>query len=127
MDGKYVVPAVYDTEDFVFLDVYMRRMWAELRNLPFTPPVLAVYNKKTGETFGVNKIIDDLGGMKTFWPRLGICNGKMVDGIWPYELQEFINEEKEKGNTVSPLLLDLMKRVHEDDNPILIIAHLKTK
>lgn len=51
----------------------------------------------------------------------------MVDAIWPYELQEFINEEKEKGNTVSPLLLDLMKRVHEDDNPILIIAHLKTK
>ena len=105
----------------------MRRMWAELRNLPFTPPVLVFYNKKTGETFGVNKIIDDLGGMKTFWPRLGICNDKMVDAIWPYELQEFINEEKEKGNTVSPLLLDLMKRVHEDDNPILIIAHLKTK
>lgn len=127
MDGKYVVPVVYETDDFVFLDVYMRRMWAELRNLPFTPPVLAVYNKKTGETFGVNKIIDDLGGMKTFWPRLGICNNKMVDAIWPYKLQEFINEEKEKGNTVSPLLLDLMKRVHEDDNPILIIAHLKTK
>ena len=63
MDGKYVVPVVYETDDFVFLDVYMRRMWAELRNLPFTPPVLAVYNKKTGETFGVNKIIDDLGGM----------------------------------------------------------------
>lgn len=43
----------------------------ELRKLPETPPLTAIYNKRTGETFAVKQIIDDLGGMKTFFPSWG--------------------------------------------------------
>ena len=43
------------------------------------------------------------------------------------QLKEFIEEEQSAGRTVAPQILNLMKRVREDDNPILIIANLKTK
>ena len=39
-----------------------------MQKTPDKPPLLtAIYNKRTGETFAVKQIIDDLGGMKTFF------------------------------------------------------------
>ena len=75
----------------------------------------------------MKQIIDDLGGMKTFSPSWGAYNEKLLATIWPYKLKEFIEEEQSAGRTVAPQILNLMKRVREDDNPILIIANLKTK
>ncbi|EXZ98328.1 hypothetical protein M087_4140 [Bacteroides fragilis str. S23 R14] len=127
LDHKYMVSGVFETERFVFLLVYESMPFRELRKVPDTPPLIAIYNKRTGETFAVKQIIDDLGGMKAFFPSWGAYNEKLLATIWPYKLKEFIEEEQSAGRTVAPQILNLMKRVREDDNPILIIANLKTK
>ena len=109
----------------VFLSVYECMPFRELRKLPETPPLTAIYNKRTGETFAVKQVVDDLGGMKAFFPSWGAYNEKLLATIWPYKLKEFIEEEQSAGRTVAPQILNLMQRVREDDNPVLIIAHLK--
>ena len=125
LDHKYIVFGVFETECFVFLSVYECMPFRELRKLPETPPLTAIYNKRTGETFAVKQIIDDLGGMKTFSPSWGAYNEKLLATIWPYKLKEFIEEEQSAGRTVAPQIVNLMQHVREDDNPVLIIAHLK--
>ena len=127
LDHKYMVSGVFETERFVFLLVYESMPFRELRKVPDTPPLIAIYNKRTGETFAVKQVVDDLGGMKAFFPSWGAYNEKLLATIWPYKLKEFIEEEQSAGRTVVPQILNLMKRVREDDNPILIIANLKTK
>ena len=127
LDHKYMVSGVFETERFVFLLVYESMPFRELRKVPDTPPLIAIYNKRTGETFAVKQVVDDLGGMKAFFPSWGVYNEKLLATIWPYKLKEFIEEEQSAGRTVAPQILNLMKRVREDDNPILIIANLKTK
>ncbi len=125
LDHKYIVSGVFETEHFVFLSVYEYMAYWELRKLPKPPLLTAIYNKRTGETFAVKQIIDDLGGMKTFFPSWGACNEKLLATVWPYKLKEFIEEEQSAGRAVAPQILNLMQRVREDDNPVLIIAHLK--
>ena len=125
LDHKYIVSGVFETEHFVFLSVYEYMAYWELRKLPKPPLLTAIYNKRTGETFAVKQIIDDLGGMKTFFPSWGAYNEKLLATIWPYKLKEFIEEEQSAGRAVAPQILNLMQRVREDDNPVLIIAHLK--
>ena len=125
LDHKYIVSGVFETERFVFLSVYECMPFRELRKLPETPPLTAIYNKRTGETFAVKQVVDDLGGMKAFFPSWGAYNEKLLATIWPYKLKEFIEEEQSAGRTVAPQILNLMQRVREDDNPVLIIAHLK--
>ena len=127
LDHKYMVSGVFETERFVFLLVYESMPFRELRKVPDSPPLIAIYNKRTGETFAVKQVVDDLGGMKAFFPSWGAYNEKLLATIWPYKLKEFIEEEQSAGRTVAPQILNLMKRVREDDNPILIIANLKTK
>ena len=125
LDHKYMVSGVFETERFVFLSVYECMPFRELRKLPETPPLTAIYNKRTGETFAVKQFVDDLGGMKTFSPSWGACNEKLLATVWPYKLKEFIEEEQSAGRTVAPQIVNLMQHVREDDNPVLIIAHLK--
>ena len=127
LDHKYMVSGVFETERFVFLLVYESMPFRELRKVPDTPPLIAIYNKRTGETFAVKQVVDDLGGMKAFFPSWGAYNEKLLATIWPYKLKEFIEEEQSAGRAVAPQILNLMQRVREDDNPILIIANLKTK
>lgn len=49
----------------------------------------------------------------------------MITSIWPYELQEIIEEKHKKGESVDPRLETLARTLKPDDNPILILAHLK--
>ena len=93
----YSIRCFFETERFVFLSVYECMPFRELRKLPETPPLTAIYNKRTGETFAVKQIIDDLGGMKTFFPSWGAYNEKLLATIWPYKLKEFIEEEQSAG------------------------------
>ena len=125
LDHKYMVSGVFETERFVFLLVYESMPFRELRKVPDTPPLIAIYNKRTGETFAVKQVVDDLGGMKAFFPSWGAYNEKLLATIWPYKLKEFIEEEQSAGRTVAPQIVNLMQHVREDDNPVLIIAHLK--
>ena len=51
----------------------------------------------------------------------------MVSWIWPYELKDYIAQQKEKGEWVSERLVALADGLKEDDNPVLIMAYLKKK
>jgi hypothetical protein len=49
----------------------------------------------------------------------------MVMSIWPYKLEEIIREKQNSGLKVDERLLRLMQEVDIEDNPILVVAHLK--
>lgn len=49
----------------------------------------------------------------------------MVSSVWPFELKEYIQKKAEKGESVSNRLIALADSLNDEENPILIIAHLK--
>lgn len=125
-DNKIYVSSIHETERFLF--ILARKTlysWEVRKLLPPEPPFFICIDKSNGETVAAKKVIDDLGGMDTFLPNVGICNDKMVNVIWPYELEEFIKAKQEKGQKIDKRLLDLASRIDSEDNPILIYAHLK--
>ena len=92
------------------------------------PLLLAFLDKTNGNTFAISQhLTDDIDGGKPFELRLGVHNGAMVSWIWPYELKDYIAQQKEKGEWVSERLVALADGLKEDDNPVLIMAYLKKK
>ena len=49
----------------------------------------------------------------------------MVNSFWPYELKEKVDLLRQKGDTVNAKLLNLVDKVKDEDNPILVLVHLK--
>jgi len=88
---------------------------------------MALYDKQTGETVAIagDGLIDDIDNGMTFFPQYGICNNAMVSSVWPFELKEYIQKKAEKGESVSNRLIALADSLDDEENPILIIAHLK--
>ena len=88
---------------------------------------MALYDKQTGETVAIagDGLIDDIDNGMTFFPQYGICNNAMVSSVWPFELKEYIQKKAEKGESVSNRLIALADSLNDEENPILIIAHLK--
>ena len=101
--------------------------YAEIRKLTPPDPYIVYYDKNSGKITRVKGkgFVDDLLGMELFYPQLGIFNEKMISYIWPFELLEYIEECKEKGREVNSQLLALSKKIKPEDNPILILVHLK--
>ena len=87
--------------------------------------MIGIYSKKNGSVSVVRDIKDDLGMGGSFIPMCGACNEKLINIIWPYEIYEFIQDKKRQGQKIDEGIINLMSRVKDDDNPILIIAHLK--
>lgn len=127
LDHKYIVSSVYETNHSVFLRFSEMMAFRHFRNIPSQMPMIAIYDKKTGKTTAYIKIIDDLGGMDSFYPLRGIFEEKMLNVIWPGDLNDFIEKKRAEGKPVDQKLLDVMEKVDLEDNPILIVAHLKNK
>ena len=125
LDHKYIVFSVYETSHSVFLRFSEMMAFRHFRNIPSQTPLIAIYDKKTGKTTAYKKIVDDLGGMDSFYPLRGIFEEKMLNVIWPGDLNDFIEKKLAEGKPVDQKLLDLMEKVDLEDNPILIVAHLK--
>ncbi|MCD7936489.1 MAG: 6-bladed beta-propeller [Tannerellaceae bacterium] len=126
IDNKIDIKSVNETDRFLFILCNFTMYAPEQRKLPpVDPPFLIRFDKFTGKIEGGKKLIDNIGGMDTFLPLWGICNDKMVNAIWPYELDEFIREKQEKGQKVDSRLLELMDKVDIEDNPVMIVAYLK--
>jgi len=49
----------------------------------------------------------------------------MITYIWPFELLDYIDECQAKGREVNPQLIALSKKINREDNPVLILVHLK--
>ena len=126
-EGKHSVHAVYETESCVFFFMKELINFPEMRGLTPPDPYIVYHDKNSGKITRVKGkgFVDDLLGMDFFYPKLGIFNEKMITYIWPFELLNYIKECKEKGREVNPKLITLSKQVKEDDNPVLILFHLK--
>ena len=126
-DNKHKVIAAYETKSHVFFLMTEIIMYAVPRGKTPPEPYIIYYNKNTGKTTRVNGkgFVDDILGMEFFFPQLGIFEEKLITYIWPFELFNYIKECRESGRDVNPKLLALSKQVKEDDNPILILVHLK--
>jgi len=125
LDHKYIVSRAYETNHSVFLRFCEMMAFQYFRNLPSQMPMIAIYDKKTGKTTAYKKIVDDLGGMDSFFPMRDIFEEKMLNIIWPGDLNDFIEKKRAEGKPVDQKLLDVMEKVDLEDNPILIVAHLK--
>ena len=126
-DNKHKVIAVYETEKYMFFQMTEIIQFAEPRGKQRPEPYVVLFDKQTGKTVRVkgNGFIDDILGMDTFYPLLGVYDEKLITYIWPFELLKYIDECREKGKEVNPQLIELSKKIDAEDNPILILAHLK--
>jgi hypothetical protein len=91
------------------------------------PPYITYFVKATGETVRVagTGFVDDILGLGTCYPQWGIWKETMIKSIWPYELHDMIAERRRTGEAIDPRLEALAASVKPDDNPILILAHLR--
>ena len=114
---------------FIFDRTYCIKMsmFAKLRNTEKMIPQIAFYDKSTGRTTAVKGkgLNDDIWGMDYFYPNCGAYIDKLFKSVWPFELYDFINECQSKGQKVHPKLLELANKIKPDDNPVLLVAHLK--
>jgi hypothetical protein len=91
---------------------------------------LTYFVKSTGETIRVagDGFVDDILGLSDyFYPTWGIYKETMFSSIWPYELHDLIAARRLSGTPVDPRLEALAANTKVDDNPILIMAHLKKR
>ena len=126
IDNKKWVYHVSEGERYLFL------WWLNLKAFSsawrgYNESHIALYDKRTGEAVAIagDGLIDDIDNGMTFFPRYGICNNAMVSSVWPFELKEYIQEKKAKGEAVSDRLIALADSLDDEQNPILVIAHLK--
>ena len=126
-DNKHKVIATYETEKYIFFQMTEIIQFAISRGKQPPDPYIIYYNKGTGKTIRVKGrgFVDDLLGMDFFYPQLGVFDEKLITFIWPFELIDYIKDSREIGREVNTQLLSLSKQVKEDDNPILILIHLK--
>jgi hypothetical protein len=126
--NKHKVTACYETDRYILFQMSEMSTFSN-RGMDEPPryPYIIYYDKGTGKTTRVEGrgFEDDLLGFDYFYPELGVFDEKMITFIWPYELFDYIKECQGKGREVNPKLLVLSKRVKVEDNPILILVHLK--
>jgi hypothetical protein len=68
--------------------------------------------------------IDDLSCLGHFYPMSGANGNYMFASYWPYELREIADKWKAKGKTIDKNLTDLLSKINDNDNPVLIKVHL---
>lgn len=126
VDNKKRILSAYESERYVVMQWMNIIAYEGIRG--YSPRLLAFLDKTNGNTFAISEhLTDDIDGGKPFELRLGVHNGAMVNWIWPYELKEYIAQQKEKGEWVSEKLVAFADGLKEDDNPVLIMAYLKKK
>ena len=108
--------AVLETENYLFLP------YANWAGSERNSPKMAMYDKRTGECYRVKDdfIKDDLSnGMYVYYPHCAFDEHTLVLSF----LAGQIYHEAEK----NPELLNhpQLKGLKEDDNPVLMIVHLK--
>jgi len=87
-----------------------------------------IYNKQERKFIHIEDtgITDDFNGGPNVKPNLGGVKNNLVASIWPYELKDYVNENRNSGK-ISQKLIELSDKIDTEDNPILILVHLKQK
>ena len=134
-DKKHIVNGAFETGNFILFPMQELTPLAPARGKEEKAPYILIFDKSTHQTFRVkgDGFVDDLSGLagmtgkNYFFPTKGIVNEKMIHAVWPFEIFEFIKACKDAGRAVNPRLLEFSKTIQEDDNPVLILVHLKRK
>lgn len=121
MDHKYMVTSVNESDNYVFIIASEIIAFSKLRKLPQSSPILICYNKKTKQIKSTTKIKDDLTGYPNFFPKCGLEGERMLDFFWPYEQEEWLKKKAE----ADPKFSRFADRDFSEDNPIIVVAHLK--
>jgi len=126
-DHKFTIMAVYETSRYVLLVFTEIIQFHEIRKKEPAIPQIAFFDKQTGKTVStkVGGFVDDMIEMDMYLPEWGACNNMLIKSIWPYELLGYVDECKRSGRKVSQQIMDLVEKIDIEDNPILIVAHLK--
>ena len=129
LDNKHIAYGVYETDSYIFFPMHELVPLAEARRKDKKNPYIVIFDKSTHETFRVkgDGFVDDFLGMNLFYPKNSIFEEKLISSIWPFELFDYIEECRKAGRDINPQLLALSKTLKDDDNPILILVHLKKK
>ncbi len=126
-DGKIRVYTLDETQNYLFFIYRRTYFWGKFRGKKSLGYQLAFYDKSTGKTIALkdkcfrNDIIIGL----EFLPLWGAFNEKLIASINSYELIQFVKDKQENGEQINEKLLAILKQLKEDDNPVLVVAHLK--
>ena len=105
VNNKKRILNAYESERYVVMQ-WTNMIAHESMRKKHSPYLLAFLDKTNGNTFAISQhLTDDIDGGKPFELRLGVHNGAMVNWIWPYELKDYIAQQKEKGEWVSERLV----------------------
>ena len=134
-DKKLYANGVFETDNYIFFQMHEMTPFAKLRGREEKAPYIVIFDKSTQQTFRVkgNGFVDDLTGLvgmsgkNYFFPSKGIIDEKMIRAVWPFDILDFVKECQEAGRTVDPRLLEFSKTLDPEDNPVLILVHLKRK
>lgn len=112
----------------IYLFIFRLFEFWQLRDLPSTKFQIAYFNKHTGKTVAVDRdgFEDDISSLGTFYPFVCIHGNSMITTYWPYELQDRVDSLQRRGEQVDEKLLDLLKKISPEDNPVIVVAHLKS-
>ena len=119
--------SVHETDNFLFFIWSKVSPQNEARGITDFYNQVGYYNKHTGETVAVKGrgFVDDIFFTGDYMPYAGMFDNKFMKVVWPYELAELIEEKQGNGEKVHPKLLELSKKMSDEDNPFLMVAHLK--
>ena len=71
-------------------------------------------------------IYDDItGNQELTWFYKTNSKDYLIGDIYPYNLLSHIEQNRKDGDSISPVFLDQIKNLNDDDNPILIFIKAK--
>jgi len=134
-DNKHIANGAFETDNYILFPMQELIPLAGARGKEVKAPYIVIFDKSTHKTFRVkgDGFVDDLTGLsgmkgKTFFfPSQGIIDEKIIHAVWPFEILDFVKECQAAGRTVNPRLLEFSKTIQVEDNPVLILVHLKQK
>jgi len=134
-DKKHIAYGAFETERNIFFPMQELTPLSKQRGKEGKSPYIVIFDKSSHKTFRVkgDGFVDDLTGLNGmkgrnfFYPANYFYDEKMIHAVWPFEILDFVKESQDAGRAVNPRLLELSKTLDVDDNPILILVHLKRK
>lgn len=130
---KKGVWAVYETDDYLFMIWSIiepnakLRAYLDKRKYEYVPQV-GYYNKHTGEAVAVDGsgFVDDILFTGSYLPKWGVFDNCLMQVVWPFRLRAEIEEKQARGEKIHPRIVQLLEQIDDEDNPLLMVAHLKS-
>lgn len=126
-DNKVRIFSIYESPNCVFINWFFMAEYWSLRDLPAQQFQIAYFDKQKQTTIAVGRdgFIDDISSLGTFYPMSGVHGNCLLTSKWPHELMDKVEELQQQGLPVDEKLLDVLDRITEESNPVMVMVHLK--